>query len=356
MTWNSAKARQIAGDRVPPAGPRRVVFVVYPAVKLLDLTGPLQVFNDTPGPTSGVPAYEVVVASLVGGAIPTDTALAIPTVRLESLGRKTVDSLIVVGGVGVQEALREPALVRAITRLHRRSRRTASVCSGAFLLAEAGLLAGRRAVTHWGACQDAGRGLSRGCRRGGSHLHQRRSDLDLGRCDCRHRLGPGYGCRGSWAPGGAGGGAASGGIHGAARRTVSVQRGAGPPAGGFRKPIRRAAPLDRAKSRWRLARGGLGRADSHEPPQLRPALPGPQRRNTGQGGGAAAHRGGAGAFGKQRSCPSPTIAQRCGFGDDERMRCAFRRQLRVAPSDYRQTLSNLEHPASNLTRIRCSKH
>ncbi|MEM9313388.1 MAG: DJ-1/PfpI family protein, partial [Pseudomonadota bacterium] len=67
--------------------------------------------------------------------------------------RKGIDTVVIVGGRGVYEAAAETAVVRAVERLSERSRRVASVCSGAFLLAEAGLLTGKSVVTHWDDCQ-----------------------------------------------------------------------------------------------------------------------------------------------------------------------------------------------------------
>ncbi len=65
--------------------------------------------------------------------------------------RGAIDTLVVAGGLGVREALRDEALVRWVREAAGRSRRVTSVCTGAFLLAEAGLLDGRRVATHWGS-------------------------------------------------------------------------------------------------------------------------------------------------------------------------------------------------------------
>jgi transcriptional regulator GlxA family with amidase domain len=65
---------------------------------------------------------------------------------------REVDTLVVPGGEGTREAFRDEALVSWIRRAAGRARRVTSVCTGAFLLAEAGLLDGRRATTHWSAC------------------------------------------------------------------------------------------------------------------------------------------------------------------------------------------------------------
>jgi transcriptional regulator GlxA family with amidase domain len=67
--------------------------------------------------------------------------------------RGPIDTLIVAGGIGSRRLVQDARFIAAIRRLAARSRRVASVCTGALLLAEAGLLDGRRATTHWGFCE-----------------------------------------------------------------------------------------------------------------------------------------------------------------------------------------------------------
>lgn len=131
--------------------PRRVVVVVYPGLQSLDAVGPIEVFA-TANREAGRPEYAIEVAAPSG---PTVTAMSGVVLgvdhRVRNL-RGSLDTLVVVGGDGTVDAMRDRALVEGIRRLAGRARRVTSVCSGAFLLAEAGLLDGRRATTHWSVC------------------------------------------------------------------------------------------------------------------------------------------------------------------------------------------------------------
>jgi transcriptional regulator GlxA family with amidase domain len=124
---------------------RRVVFVAYPRITALDLVGPHEVFAASGG-------YETVVAGPEAGSVVTVRGPGIVADRSFASLRGAIDTLVVVGGEGAFAAARDPLLVRAVTNLARRSRRVTSVCTGAFVLAAAGLLDGKRATTHWASC------------------------------------------------------------------------------------------------------------------------------------------------------------------------------------------------------------
>ncbi|HEY5171072.1 MAG TPA: GlxA family transcriptional regulator [Acidimicrobiia bacterium] len=129
---------------------RRVVFAVYPRITALDLVGPHEVFGAAGG-------YDLVVAAAEAGPVATGRGPGIVADRAFSSVRGPIDTLVVVGGPGAFAAANDPKLVRAVSNLARRSRRVASVCSGAFVLAATGLLDGKRATTHWAACDRLGR-------------------------------------------------------------------------------------------------------------------------------------------------------------------------------------------------------
>jgi transcriptional regulator GlxA family with amidase domain len=96
--------------------------------------------------------YTTEIVTAQGSEISSSSGLRLRPDRSLSACRGAIDTLVVVGGEGVPNALRDPDLVRWIGRAAPRCRRVASVCNGAFLLARAGLLEGRRATTHWAGC------------------------------------------------------------------------------------------------------------------------------------------------------------------------------------------------------------
>lgn len=155
MTSYSAKSPADLPDQM------HVLFIVYPNIVLLDLVGPLQVFTHArPNALSGA-AYQTHIASFDGGQTETNTILQIgsdPLARWFDEHRNVpIHTLVVVGGDGAIDAAVDQPFVDQVRGLADRSMRVCSVCSGALVLAAAGLLDDRRAVTHWEDCDQLAR-------------------------------------------------------------------------------------------------------------------------------------------------------------------------------------------------------
>lgn len=137
-----------------PPKPRNVVFVIFPQFQILDATGPMAAFEIAAHYAPG--AYRVRVAAAEAGLIPS-SAHGVP-IPAETLARiRAIDTLIIAGGYGTRAAMNDAALLKAVKAAAARARRTASVCSGAFVLAAARLLEGKRATTHWRRAPDLAR-------------------------------------------------------------------------------------------------------------------------------------------------------------------------------------------------------
>lgn len=135
---------------------RRIAVVAFPRVQAIDVFGPTEVFTAASRLT-GSGGYEVELLAADASPIETSSGIGIVPGRSLSASRKPLDTLIVAGGVGVSGAVADGRVAGWIARVAPRTRRVCSVCTGAFLLAEAGLLDGRRATTHWAACEELAR-------------------------------------------------------------------------------------------------------------------------------------------------------------------------------------------------------
>ncbi|WP_036169484.1 GlxA family transcriptional regulator [Noviluteimonas dokdonensis] len=128
---------------------RTIAVTAYDHMNLLDLTGPLQALATANRLVAPESRYAVHVVSADGGPITTGCGLQVVTASFESLEGRRVDTLIVPGGCAGSRFEAPAALAQWVARMAPDVRRVCSVCTGAFVLAEAGLLAGRRAATHW---------------------------------------------------------------------------------------------------------------------------------------------------------------------------------------------------------------
>lgn len=125
---------------------RTVVIVGFPGVQALDVVGPHDVFSGASLLTAG--GYDVVVASADGQAVTTPTGLAFVAAPLPDPG-EPIDTVVLPGGAGVDEARTNAELMGWIKAVAGNARRMVTVCTGAFLAAQAGLLDGHRVTTHW---------------------------------------------------------------------------------------------------------------------------------------------------------------------------------------------------------------
>ncbi len=133
--------------------PRRVAILAFPEVQSLDLAGPLEVLAGANALLEQTGrrgrSYEVEIVGRETRPLRTSSGLTITPAGALSARRAPLDTLIVPGGTGHRAAAADEAIIAWIAATAASSRRVASVCTGAFLLARAGLLDGRRACTHW---------------------------------------------------------------------------------------------------------------------------------------------------------------------------------------------------------------
>jgi transcriptional regulator GlxA family with amidase domain len=145
--------------RSAPNAVRIIEVLAFPAVQLLDVTGPLQVFataNDHVAKAGGEPPYVLRVVAQGHQGVVASAGLGIAADPLPPVD-EALDTLMIAGGTGVEAAAADQVLVDWVRERASRARRVASVCTGAFLLAASGVLDGRRAATHWSCCAELAR-------------------------------------------------------------------------------------------------------------------------------------------------------------------------------------------------------
>jgi transcriptional regulator GlxA family with amidase domain len=142
------------GFAVRSTSPIHVAFVAYEGISLLDLSGPLEALRVASmfADHGASPMYECSILSAHGNSVMTADGVRIATDPISAVDGRALDTLIVPGAFDVRDVRGDRELIEWVRCRAPGCRRICSVCSGTFLLAEAGLLRGRRATTHWLHC------------------------------------------------------------------------------------------------------------------------------------------------------------------------------------------------------------
>jgi transcriptional regulator GlxA family with amidase domain len=332
-----------------PTPEREVVLVAFEGVQLLDVVGPSDILDAATRLLGGDGGYRMAVATPDGqpvrgsGGLRLDADLALGQVR-----RRGVDTVIVGGGLRIDDVLGDPRLAPALRRIGPGARRICSVCAGAFLLAEAGLLEGRAATTHWAFCDELAR------RHPGVRVEPDRifvrdgpvstsagmtAGMDLALALVEEDHGPEI-------------------ARTVARWTVMfLQR----PGGQSQFSERLALPATVAPPiRETLDRIAADPAGDHRLPQLARQVSLSERHlrrlfaeQTGTTPARFIERirvEAARDLLADTATPIDTIAGGCGFGSPETMRRAFLRVLGVGPADYRARFRSSAHSRSPAVR------
>lgn len=134
----------------PRPAPRDIGFLIFPDFQLLDAAGPMSAF-EMPARDLSPPPYRIHVIASESGLVRSSCG-AVMQAQRPARGQR-FDTLIVAGGQGTREAMADARTLALVRNLASHARRVCSVCSGAYILAEAGLLKAKRATTHWRRCR-----------------------------------------------------------------------------------------------------------------------------------------------------------------------------------------------------------
>jgi len=126
---------------------RKIVFLIFPDFQLLDITGPIAVFETSDYFADKNEGYKIQVVSLSGGLVKSSAGLAMDSEPLEKI--KSADTLVIAGGAGARDPNIDKEYVEFIRRIDAHCQRITSVCTGSFLLARSGLINNLSATTHW---------------------------------------------------------------------------------------------------------------------------------------------------------------------------------------------------------------
>ena len=145
------------GYFLPMPRPHKLVLLAYEGCQLLDVTGPAAVFGAA-NDVARAKVYDLSIVSPDGGLVTTNSGVALASKKIGG----QPDTLLVAGGSrGLKIAMTREDVARWLRRVAPRTTRFGSVCTGAFMLAKAGLLDGKRVATHWANCGFSHCGWSR---------------------------------------------------------------------------------------------------------------------------------------------------------------------------------------------------
>jgi len=133
---------------------RNIYFVIFPGFELLDLSGPVSVFSSATELHPQTP-YETHVISTSGGLIASSSMLTLDSVSITDISISTSDSVLIVGAnaAPILQVCQDATLIKWLQTIENTAERIGSICSGAFILAEAGLLTNKLCTSHWSATQ-----------------------------------------------------------------------------------------------------------------------------------------------------------------------------------------------------------